>query len=103
VEEGVYRLVQECLANVVKHAHASRVDISVRESAETVDVEVRDDGQGFDDTEPSDGFGLVGMRERVALVGGTMTIDTSPGAGTVVRLRLPVARAPAGDISATGT
>ena len=92
VEEGVYRLVQECLANVTKHAAASRVEVSVRESAESVDVVVRDDGRGFDVASPSEGFGLVGMRERVALAGGTMAIDTAPGAGTAVRLSLPVAR-----------
>ena len=100
IEEGVYRLVQECLANVTKHADASHVEISVRESAESVDVVVRDDGRGFDTAVPSEGFGLVGMRERVALAGGSMTIETAPGAGTVVRLSLPVARLEALDIAA---
>ena len=100
IEEGVYRLVQECLANVTKHAGASHVEISVRESAESVDVVVRDDGRGFDTAVPSEGFGLVGMRERVALAGGSMTIETAPGAGTVVRLSLPVARLEAPDIAA---
>ena len=100
IEEGVYRLVQECLANVTKHAGASHVEISVRESAESVDVVVRDDGRGFDTAVPSEGFGLVGMRERVALAGGSMTIETAPGAGTVVRLSLPVARLEALDIAA---
>lgn len=103
VELGIYRLVQESLANVVKHAGASRVDVMVRESAETVQVVVRDDGRGFDESEPSKGFGLLGMRERATLVGGALSIDSSPGEGTAVHLSLPVARTRSEPASATGT
>lgn len=103
VELGIYRLVQESLANAVKHAAASRVDVTVRESAETVDVVVRDDGRGFDASEPSQGFGLVGMRERVALAGGTLSISSTPGEGTTVRLSVPVRRGLSPPISATGS
>ncbi len=92
LEETVYRLVQECLSNVAKHAQASTAQITVRETAETVEVAVRDDGIGFDANQASGGFGLVGMRERVALVGGTMTIQTAPDEGTVVLLSLEIAR-----------
>lgn len=92
VEEGTYRLVQECLSNVIKHAGASEVAILVRESAEAIEVEATDNGAGFDSTGPSAGFGLVGMRERVALLGGWLAIETSPGGGTTIRLSLPVAR-----------
>jgi signal transduction histidine kinase len=91
-EESIYRLVQECLSNVVKHAGASTVQVSVRESAETVEVTVRDDGIGFDGASPSQGFGLVGMRERVALINGSMEIETEPGEGTAVMLQLPAER-----------
>ena len=91
-EESIYRLVQECLSNVVKHAGASTVQVSVRESAETVEVTVRDDGVGFDGASPSQGFGLVGMRERVALINGSMEIETEPGEGTAVMLQLPAER-----------
>ena len=101
VEEGIYRLVQECLANVSKHAGASNVEVAVRESAESVDVVVRDDGSGFDATVPTEGFGLVGMRERVSLAGGTMTLVTAPGTGTAVLLSLPVARLATEDVGAS--
>jgi two-component system sensor histidine kinase DegS len=96
IEESIYRLVQECLSNAVKHASATTVRVSVRESAETVEVTVGDDGVGFDGTGVSRGFGLVGMRERVALVNGTMKIETDPGRGTAVLLHLPAVRGSAG-------
>ncbi len=95
LEETTYRLVQECLNNVVKHAHASRVTVTIRESAETLEIEVRDDGQGFDATQPTQGFGLVGMTERVTLVGGIINIDTVLDSGTGVSVSLPVQRADA--------
>ena len=100
VEESIYRLVQECLSNVVKHAEASIVQITVRESAETIDLTVRDDGKGFDATQAPQGFGLVGMRERVTLVGGTMNVETAPEAGTAVLLSLAIARHSSEDSSA---
>ena len=64
----------------------------MRESAETVEVTVRDDGVGFDGASSSQGFGLVGMRERVALINGSMEIETEPGEGTAVMLQLPAER-----------
>ena len=100
VEESIYRLVQECLSNVVKHAEASIVQITVRESAETIDLTVRDDGKGFDATQAPQGFGLVGMRERVTMVGGTMNVETAPEAGTAVLLSLAIARHSSEDSSA---
>jgi signal transduction histidine kinase len=88
-ERGVYRLVQEALNNVVKHAGATHADISVRAGEGTVEIEVGDDGKGFD---PGDGpgRGLLGMRERVEMLGGTITIDTKPGAGTKISSTLPL-------------
>jgi signal transduction histidine kinase len=87
LEVGVYRLVQEALTNVVKHARASTVELSVRLLGENVTVEVRDDGVGFSTDSRSDGFGLVGMRERVRLAEGALSIQSRPGEGTVVRAR----------------
>ena len=95
-EESIYRLVQECLSNVVKHASASTVQVVVRESAETIEITVRDDGVGFDGANTSQGFGLVGMRERVALINGSMSIATEPGRGTAVSLELPAERGSSG-------
>ena len=93
LEDAIYRIVQEALANVVKHAGASHVSVAVRESAEAVEVEIRDDGAGFDPAQAAGGFGLVGMRERAGMFGGSITVESGPAAGTAVRLALPVARA----------
>jgi signal transduction histidine kinase len=88
IETTVYRLVQEALTNVIKHASATTVHVAVRASADAVSVEITDDGSGFSPQADTAGFGLAGMRERVYLVGGTLTIDSGPE-GTVVRAELP--------------
>jgi len=88
LETAVYRLVQEALTNVVKHASASRVAIEIVAHDGHVDVAVQDDGAGFDPALPREGFGITGMRERVVLADGTLAIDSSPGAGTTVTARL---------------
>jgi signal transduction histidine kinase len=94
LETAAYRLVQEALTNVAKHARAERVSISVTLGYGALRIEVADDGRGFDPTAPADGFGLVGMRERVSLVGGRLEIDSRPGR-TVLRAQLPAAPAAA--------
>jgi signal transduction histidine kinase len=89
-EQELYRLVQEALNNVLKHAHAGRVRVRLGLAKSAATVEVADDGIGF---EPSvrnaEGFGLRGMRERVERLGGTLRIDSSPGAGTCVHVEVP--------------
>jgi signal transduction histidine kinase len=90
LESIVYRLVQEALTNVVKHARAERVDIQVTTRDDRVTVEVRDDGVGFDPALNPPGFGLLGMRERLELVGGTLDVSSAPGRGTSVRVELPL-------------
>jgi signal transduction histidine kinase len=92
VEDTVYRLVQETLTNVVKHAEARRVAIALSAREGTVELEIADDGRGFDPAAATGGFGLIGMRERVALAGGTFQLDTAPGAGTRVAVTVPIAR-----------
>ncbi len=84
VESTIYRVVQEALTNAVKHARAARVQIRVSEQAGAVDVVVRDDGEGFDLHASASGFGLLGMRERLALLRGTLDIESTPGTGTTV-------------------
>jgi len=88
----IYRLVQESLTNASKHANAERAWVEVVEGDGTVTVAVRDDGKGFDPERADGGFGLVGMRERVALVGGRLTIESAPGKGTSVRAEVPARR-----------
>ncbi len=99
VESTIYRVVQEALTNVVKHAGATRADVRVLEDDEGVDIVVRDDGRGFepDVARSADGFGLLGMRERIALVGGTVEVTSAPGDGTEVRARIPGRRRSAGE------
>ncbi|MGZ6697732.1 MAG: GAF domain-containing sensor histidine kinase, partial [Solirubrobacteraceae bacterium] len=89
LETTAYRLVQEALSNVVKHAHASRVEIAAHARAEALEIRVADNGAGFDADAATAGFGLVGMRERVELAGGDLRIESGP-TGTEVTARLPV-------------
>jgi signal transduction histidine kinase len=93
LESSAYRLVQEALSNIAKHAQASNVRISMSESGGELLVELEDDGVGFDTGASSQGFGLAGMRERVELAGGSLNITSGPQ-GTVVSVRLPVRDAP---------
>jgi signal transduction histidine kinase len=89
LETAIYRVIQEALTNVVKHARASTVRVSVGLSDGHVVAEVEDDGVGFDPASKTAGFGLAGMRERVYLAGGTIDIaSTQPG--TRITVRLPV-------------
>jgi signal transduction histidine kinase len=86
-ESTVYRVVQEALTNVAKHADASNVRVEVARVNGTVEVLVEDDGHGFDPASVSDGLGLVGMRERVELTGGELSITSRPG--TRIAAKLP--------------
>lgn len=94
VELVVYRVVQEALTNIARHAEATRVAIRLVFEEAGVAVTVEDNGRGFDLAEATSsrerGLGLFGMRERVELVGGTFNIATAPGAGTSIRVRVPV-------------
>ncbi|MBE2315608.1 GAF domain-containing sensor histidine kinase [Solirubrobacter sp. CPCC 204708] len=89
IESTVYRLVQEALTNITKHARAQRVAVQVEARGGEIALVVRDDGTGFDPQQQSSGFGLIGMRERLALVDGALELQTSPGAGTELRARIP--------------
>jgi signal transduction histidine kinase len=89
-ESTLYRLVQEALNNVAKHAAASRAEAVVERSGDVVEVTVSDDGRGFDPAAVNGGFGLIGMRERVVLAGGELTIEAAPGEGTTVTAVIPL-------------
>jgi PAS domain S-box-containing protein len=88
-EEELYRVTQEALANVAKHAGATRVEIRVTVVDGSVQVDIADDGCGFDGAERAGHLGLRTMRERMERAGGTLTITTAPGQGTVVRATIP--------------
>ena len=91
VETALYRIVQESLTNVVKHARARRVSILLARKEGAVKAVVEDDGQGFDAAEQTgDGYGLVGMRERLALLGGRLEVESTRDAGTTIAAEVPV-------------
>jgi signal transduction histidine kinase len=97
-ETVLFRVTQETLSNVVRHAHATQVTVTLTQDRDTIRLEVKDDGVGFDASAigvPSSqarasGWGLVGMRERVALAGGQFTIESRVGQGTRVFVELPL-------------
>jgi len=91
----VFRTLQECLNNAAKHAQATHVDVSLHREDGDVLLEVSDDGRGFETQAPArpGSFGLMGLRERAYLVGGDLSIDSIPGRGTRVQLRVPVKEA----------
>ena len=90
LETIIYRIVQEALTNVVKHAHAQKASVAVRVERAQLIVAIVDDGVGFDQARLGRGFGLIGVRERARMVGGTMTIESGLW-GTALRAAIPVA------------
>jgi signal transduction histidine kinase len=95
LETTIYRLLQEALTNVAKHANASTVRVAARVTDGVVEVEVEDDGVGFDTAAQTSGFGLAGMRERVYLAGGRLEVRSGQ-TGTVVRAQLPTSEVAGG-------
>jgi signal transduction histidine kinase len=90
-ETTLYRIAQEALTNVLKHANAHHVRMRLSRSGKAVKLVVQDDGSGFDPERARDGgVGIVGMRERVALVGGRLTIESTEGAGTMLTAVVPI-------------
>jgi len=85
----VYRLVQEALNNAVRHAKARNAKVRVLGSASGIEIEVSDDGRGFD-PQRARGLGILGMEERVKRLGGSLTVQSAPGQGSVVRAELPL-------------
>jgi signal transduction histidine kinase len=92
LETALYRIVQEALTNAQRHADARRARVTIAEDETAVRLTVVDDGCGFDTATRSSGFGLLGMQERVELLGGTLEIESSPGNGTTIKAGLPARR-----------
>ncbi|MFI8336126.1 PAS domain S-box protein [Pseudomonas taetrolens] len=92
-EVGLFRILQEALTNVIRHAQAQTVELTLSVQGKELCLSISDDGQGF---EPSAGrpasFGLVGMRERVLMLGGTLSLQSEPGAGTTLSVRVPLSQ-----------
>jgi signal transduction histidine kinase len=90
IETALYRIVQEALTNIVKHAQATRVSIVVTRQRNSVKAVIEDDGVGFEEEEAhEDGLGLLGMRERLQLVGGRFAIESDAGSGTTIVAEVP--------------
>lgn len=90
----VFRIIQESLNNVSKHARASRVEIRFSRQGDSLLLEIRDNGIGFDRTRKEHSFGLLGIKERARMIGGCATIESSPGQGTLVTLKIPAVQQP---------
>jgi signal transduction histidine kinase len=97
-EINIYRIIQECLTNVVKHSKATDVHVAVLCHERGVEITIRDNGQGFAAGAPNagaadrGGFGLKGLAERVHMLGGTHTIESAPGRGTTIAVRIGIGR-----------
>jgi two-component system, NarL family, sensor histidine kinase UhpB len=97
VQTAIYRVAQEALTNVTRHAGATVVEMGVMEQEDGVELRVSDDGRGFDPAvlphanslTPGRGLGLIGMAERARLVGGELDVRSAPGGGTTITLRVP--------------
>lgn len=85
----LFRIAQEALANIVKHARATKASVRLNADSQVVRLVIRDNGVGFDEGAASQGMGLSGMRERALAIGGTLAIHSVPGGGTTVEVRLP--------------
>lgn len=88
---ALFRIVQECLTNVARHGEATRVNVGLAEADAGLALEVRDNGRGIapERIDAPDSLGLLGMRERAVQIGGTFAIESVPGAGTTLRIRVP--------------
>ncbi len=98
----LFRIVQEALQNVVKHSGARNAAVKLTGSNDSLQLEISDSGGGFDTSKLGDGMGLLSMRERVNFLDGHMTIRSTPGTGTRIAVRVPVAQAKATDGKAAG-
>ena len=91
---GVFRMVQESLANVGKHARATKVEVELKSVGEDLLLRVQDDGIGFRPNAPRkpQSLGLVGLRERAMLMRGEVSVESAPGTGTRVEARIPIGK-----------
>jgi len=91
VETAIYRLVQESITNISKHAYAQHVALEVEQHRGSVTCRIRDDGVGVDVArQPPGALGLIGIRDRVQVLGGTLTLDSVPGQGTALTVIIPL-------------
>jgi NarL family two-component system sensor histidine kinase LiaS len=90
IEQNVFRIVQEALSNIARHSNATQVDIEVIYSTNNITSSIHDNGSGFDPGSVNNGFGMQSMSERAERLGGTLSIESKPGAGTIISIKLPL-------------
>jgi len=88
----VYRIVQECLTNITKHAQAENVTITLTRAADLLLLDIKDDGRGMDVSAPRSRLGLIGMRERAEALGGEFSLDAREGEGLSITITVPLTR-----------
>jgi two-component system NarL family sensor kinase len=91
IEAGLYRIAQEAITNVVRHAGAHTLSVQLTTQPTSVQLLIADDGQGFDPAQvPVNRYGLIGLNERAKLLGGHLAVQSSPGAGTRLAITVPL-------------
>ncbi len=90
IEQSLYRVIQESLANIARHSQANQVNISITYNSDTIEVQVSDNGVGFNINQKPTGFGLRSMDERIDLINGDLSIESEPGVGTQIKVVAPV-------------
>jgi signal transduction histidine kinase len=91
---AAFRILQECLTNITRHADARNVNVTFREDGEILVMAVQDDGKGFSGGAASSSLGMLGMNERAKACGGELLIESSAGSGTTITLRVPIGQMP---------
>jgi signal transduction histidine kinase len=92
-EINFYRIIQECMSNIIKHSKAESAEIKIRKLAESIEISITDDGIGFDMNELKNrksGIGLIGMQERVNILNGEYIMNSSPGNGTIIKISIRI-------------
>jgi signal transduction histidine kinase len=90
IEQSIYRVIQESLANIARHSQAKQVNISITYNSDKIEVQISDNGVGFDINREVTGFGLRSMDERIELINGEFSLESAPGAGTRIKVVAPV-------------
>jgi len=91
VKETILRTVSEALTNIARHAQASEAAVKLSVKENQLEIEIKDNGLGFDPHNiPSGHYGLLGLRERIRLTGGSLTLDTAPQKGTILTIEIPL-------------
>jgi NarL family two-component system sensor histidine kinase LiaS len=90
VEQAIYRVTQETLANIARHSHARRVDMSLVYGSDSLQLSISDDGQGFDVSKKLHGMGLRSIRERISSIHGNVQVQSAPGQGTRLLVQVPI-------------